>query len=283
IWQWDDHEVVNNWSDSKDLSTDARYTEKNIPLLIARGSRAFLEYAPMRYFSVEESERVYRHVPYGKLLDVFVIDMRSYRAGNSFNRQPAPGPETAFLGEEQIAWLKMQLRQSRALWKVIAADMPLGLQVGDGVDSAGLPVWENGANGDGPILGREFEVADILSYIKGQRIKNVVWLTADVHYCAAHFYDPSKAQFRDFDPFWEFVSGPLNAGTFGPNALDNTFGPQVIFQKVSVAANSSPLAGLQFFGQVDIDGRSGSMTVSLKDIDGVSVFSQKIQPEPGHR
>lgn len=58
IWQWDDHEVVNNWSDSKDLSGDARYTEKNVPLLIARRARAFLEYAPMRYAGVEESERV---------------------------------------------------------------------------------------------------------------------------------------------------------------------------------------------------------------------------------
>jgi alkaline phosphatase D len=24
IWQWDDHEVANNWSDSKDLSADSR-------------------------------------------------------------------------------------------------------------------------------------------------------------------------------------------------------------------------------------------------------------------
>src|SRR5262245_23568747 len=38
IWQWDDHEVTNNWSDSKDLSGDARYTEKNVPLLVARGA-----------------------------------------------------------------------------------------------------------------------------------------------------------------------------------------------------------------------------------------------------
>ena len=28
IWQWDDHEVTNNWSDSKDLSADARYTRE---------------------------------------------------------------------------------------------------------------------------------------------------------------------------------------------------------------------------------------------------------------
>jgi alkaline phosphatase D len=40
IWQWDDHEVTNNWSGSKDLSADARYTEKRVPLLIARATRA---------------------------------------------------------------------------------------------------------------------------------------------------------------------------------------------------------------------------------------------------
>ena len=75
---------------------------KMCPLLISHGSRAFLEYAPMRYAGVEESERVYRHIAYGKLLDVFVIDMRSYRAGNSFNRQPQPGLETVFLGEHKL-------------------------------------------------------------------------------------------------------------------------------------------------------------------------------------
>ena len=40
-------------------------------LLAARATRAFLEYAPMRY-SNEETERVYRVIPYGPLLDVFV-------------------------------------------------------------------------------------------------------------------------------------------------------------------------------------------------------------------
>ena len=69
IWQWDDHEVSNNWSDSKDLSGDPRYTEKNVPLLVARGARAFLEYAPLRPFDARESQRVYRRYSYGPLLD----------------------------------------------------------------------------------------------------------------------------------------------------------------------------------------------------------------------
>jgi alkaline phosphatase D len=272
IWQWDDHEVVNNWSDAKDLSGDARYAEKNVPLLVARGGQAFREYAPIRLFDVEETERIYRHIRYGDLLDVFVIDMRSYRGPNSFNQQTEPGPETDFLGRNQLEWLRDSLRDSKAIWKVIASDMPLGLVVPDG------PLFENVANGDGPALGREFELRDFLRYLKSRRIQDVVWLTADVHYTAAHFYDPRKAVFRDFDPFWEFVSGPLNAGTFGPNALDNTFGPQVVYQKATPVPNYSPLAGLQFFGQVDIDERSARMTVRLKDIEGATLFEQKLMP-----
>ena len=161
---------------------------------------------------------------------------------------------------------KAARKESDAVWKVIAADMPIGLQVGDG-----------------PVLGREFEIAALLNFIKGERIKNVVWLTADVHYCAAHFYDPNHAQFQGFDPFWEFVSGPLNAGSFGPIPLDNTFGPQAVFQKAPPVQNLSPLAGLQFFGQVDIDADNAVMTVRLKDIAGTTVFTKELCPvEPDH-
>ena len=79
-----------------------------------------------------------------------------------------------------------------------------------------------------------------------------------MHYAAAHYYNPDKAQFQDFEPFWEFVSGPLHAGTFGPNALDNTFGPEVRFVKAPGKGNQNlpPSAGMQFFGHVKIDGAS---------------------------
>jgi alkaline phosphatase D len=120
-----------------------------------------------------------------------------------------------------------------------------------------------------------------LTFIRDQDIKNVVWLTADVHYTAAHYYDPAKARHQAFKPFWEFVSGPLNAGTFGPNALDDTFGPQVVFQKAPEdgRANLPPSEGLQFFGQVDVDGESETMTVALKDLDGNTLFTRELTPE----
>ncbi len=278
IWLWDDHEVSNNWSAAKNLESDDRYAEKKIAELISLGTIAALEYAPIRYHAANQSQRIYRVCPYGPLLDIFALDMRSYRGANNYNRQQQPGADTAYLGREQLDWLKTALKNSKAVWKVIAADMPIGLQSLDGVDQLDRPQFESLANGDGPVLGREFEMAELLAFVKQEKIANMVWFTADVHYCAAHYYDPVQARFKNFDPFWEFVSGPLNAGSFGPHALDDTFGPQLIFQKASPSPNLSPLSGLQFFGQVDIDGTSLVMTVSLKDIEGETLFTQEITP-----
>lgn len=271
FFQWDDHEVVNNWSASKDLSGDDRYTEKSVPLLTARAATAFHEMTPISY-TPEEPGRVYRRMSYGPMLDIFFIDLRSYRGPNTENMQDSPSAETAILGAEQIAWLKRELSNSRATWKVIASDMPIGLVVGDGETR-----FEAVANRDGgPAKGRELEIADLLRFIKAAQITNTVWLTADVHYTAAHFYDPNRAAMQDFEPFWEFVSGPLHAGSFGPNDLDMTFGPEVRFVKAPTpeqGANLPPSAGLQFFGLVDIDGASEAMTVRLMDRDDSELWS----------
>jgi alkaline phosphatase D len=280
IWQWDDHEVCNNWSPTKQL--DERYKVKDIQLLSQRGRQAFLEYAPMRLQSADNGGRVYRKLSYGPMLDVLVLDMRSYRDGNDANLADKPGPITAFLGREQLDWLKRELSASTAQWKIIAADMPIGLGVPDGEVSPGVARWEAIANADnGAPKGRELEVAELLGYLRAQKIKDCVWLTADVHYCAAHHYQPDLAVFQDFDPFWEFVAGPLNAGTFGPNVLDKTFGPELVFQKAPTAQNMSPFAGYQFFGEVNIDGQTSELTVTLRDLDGVSVFEKKLAPAKG--
>ena len=280
IWQWDDHEVSNNWSDSKDVGPDKRYTEKNVPLLVARATKSFFEYAPMRRNGDVESERVYRHLPQGPLLDMFVVDMRSYRGANGPNLQTTENAESVFMGRPQIAWLLEGLKRSKSVWKVIAADMPIGLHVADGKDAEGRGKWEAVANGDdGVPLGREIEISRLLSEIKRAGIKNVVWLTADVHYTAAHFYDPAKAKFSDFSPFWEFVSGPLNSGSFGPNKTDATFGVQVVYQKAPQEQNTSPAAGMQFFGQVDIDAKTKAITVTLKDLTGAALYAKTLAPQ----
>lgn len=128
--QWDDHEATNNWYWEKRMDADQRYKEKSVAVLAANGTRAFLEYMPVRR-DPGNRDRIYNKFSYGRHLDVFRIDMRSYRGPNTANTQSEPDPDTRFLGAEQIRWLKQALLASDATWKVIAADMPIGVIVYD--------------------------------------------------------------------------------------------------------------------------------------------------------
>ena len=99
-------------------------------------------------------------------------------------------------------------------------------------------------------------------------------------YTAAHYYDPNKAVFQDFEPFWEFVSGPIHAGSSPQSKLDNTFGPQVVYVKAP-STNQPPSEGFQFFGHVAIDGATHVMTVTLKDRDDRALWSTTLEPKLG--
>lgn len=275
VVMWDDHEVRDNWYWERDLSRDARYRVKSAALLAARARRAFLDYEPITP-DVVDPERIHRVVPYGSLVDIFALDLRSYRGANTANRQTVLDEKSALFGASQLATLKTRLAASRATWKVIASDLPIGVIVRDSPD-----FYEAVANGEhGAPLGRELEIASLLRFIRDQKIRNVVWVTADVHYCAAHHYDPSRAVFTEFDPFWEFVAGPLNAGTFAPNAMDKTFGPEVKFTGTSASTkpNRPPSDGLQFFGTMTIDARTRAMTVGLRNLAGKVLYSVELPP-----
>ncbi len=157
---------------------------------------------------------------------------------------------------------------------MIAADMPLGLVVPDGATD-----FEAVAQGDpGAPLGRELQIAELLRFIKHRKVTGTLWLTADVHYTSAQHYAPERAAFKDFAPFWEFVSGPLAAGGFPANALDGTFGPDRVFVRAPDRANVSPMESPQFFGEVAIDGDSAELTVRLRAEGGGVLFTKVLRP-----
>ncbi len=272
VSQWDDHEVTNNWYPGEILD-DARYAEKRVDVLAAQARQAFHEYVPVARISPDRDGRVYRVIHYGPLLDVFVLDMRTHKDPNTGNRETTD--DGGVLGDRQTRWLLDELKRSRATWKVIAADLPIGLVVPDG------PLQEGVAQGDpGAALGRELGLAGVLTGIKRLGIRNHVWLTADVHYTAAHHYSPDRAAYQDFDPFWEFVSGPLNAGTApAPNALDATFGPRADFVATAPNATTSPADDFQFFGEVEIDARTKQLSVTLRDTVGAAIYSRTLDPQ----
>lgn len=274
--QWDDHETTNNWYPGKVMEKEKGYNEPSAMVLAARAKKAFFDYYPTRQHP-DDPERIYRKVSYGPLFEVFLLDQRSYRGPNTSNDQTTIDATSAFMGREQLDWLKASLLASKSTWKVIASDMPIGLVVGDGPGK-----FEAAAQGDhGPALGRELEFLELFQFLKANGIKNVVWVTADVHYAAAHYYDPSKAKVAHFDGFWEFVAGPLHAGTFGPGKLDQTFGPEVVFNSIpeGFGNGQNPGEGYQFFGTLDFDPRGSTLTASLWNVAGKRLFSKELAPQ----
>ena len=97
IPRWDDHQVLNNWYPNEILPAENPHDVKSVNLLAARGQRAFLEHIPIR-LREETRDAIYRSFPYGPSLEVFRLDMRSYRGPNTANDRTEAGPTTDLLG-----------------------------------------------------------------------------------------------------------------------------------------------------------------------------------------
>ena len=107
----------------------------------------------------------------------------------------------------------------------------------------------------------------------------MVWITADVHYCAAHHYDPARAAAKDFDPFWEFVAGPAHAGTFAPGVARRARSvPRCGSAACRRPAAESPAEpGLQFFGLLEAEPGTRALTVSFVNTAGTRVFTHQLE------
>ncbi len=171
---WDDHEVANNFgSDHPRLAT---------------GLRAFLEYWPIRT-PAGQPTRLYRSIRWGRTAEVFILDTRQYRSPWA-----APdGPEKTMLGPAQKQWLLDGLQRSEATIKIVASTVALRYH---GRDS-----WEGYAR----------ERNELLRFIQAQRIQNVIFLVADVHYAAL---------VRHPEGLHEAIAGPLAAFPAGTARVD---------------------------------------------------------------
>lgn len=270
---WDDHETRNNWYPGRRLDDDERYREKRCDVLAARARQACLEWAPIA------GGRFDRQLSFGPHLDLFVLDARSYRGRNTGNDQPTPGARTPMLGRRQLDALKAGLRASTATWKVLVSDMPFGLVIPDGDDLEGFANFAPGAGPTEP-RGREHELAELFGFVSKAGVRNLICITADVHYAAAHHYLPERARTPHATALWELVAGPLHAGGFGPNPLDPTFGPELVYCQVAPDApqNRPPTDESQTFGEIEIDGRTGALQAALLDRRGRPLWSKTLMP-----
>ena len=271
--QWDDHEVLNNWYPGEILDDD-RYTEKDVDILAARSLRAFSEYFPLSTLPPrDEDGRVYRVVHHGPLLDVFVLDMRTYRNANSPGKQDDDAQ--GILGARAA-----ELAQARAV------ALARGVE-GDRLRHAagsGRPGRQRPTSRPSPraTRARRWDVSSRSPSCCGTsstgaspaRCGSPRTCTTPRPSTTTPRGPPSTTSSRSGSS----CPGPLNAGGFPALKLDGTFGPEQVFVKAPTKANVLAQRGGQYFGQVDIDGDNGEMTVRLREEGGAVLFTKTLQP-----
>src|SRR3954452_23801706 len=236
-WQWDDHEFINDFSPN-DNTFDASGSGPQVKLtgktLYARGKQAFMDYTPVSYNSKTGDYRTER---WGKNVEIFILDERSFRSGeakeqckNPQSGQPdlaptAPqktrnvfslvvpslsqpvsqqcldtinSPQRTFLGAAQWAKFPHDVTTSSATWKIVITEMEAKQYYANPYDR-----WE----------GYESDRQRLLNTLK--TVKNTVLLATDVHANLA-----VDARFKTLED-----GGPVNSGVYemstGPVATKN--------------------------------------------------------------
>lgn len=170
---WDDHDYGLNDSDKGHPGK-------------AESLRVFQRYWANPAYGLPGTPGVFFAYTYGGV-DFFFLD-------NRYHRDPAgspAGPTKSALGAEQKAWLKAQLRASRAPFKMIASGQPWSDEKGPGGES-----WEAFAE----------ERRELLDFIRDERINGVVLLSGDNHVGELNCLPESERGGYDL---FEFSSSPL--------------------------------------------------------------------------
>jgi alkaline phosphatase D len=171
ISTWDDHEVQNNYSGGSaqggDVSTVNQYSSAKRDLAY----RAFFEAMPT--YSVSGRQRVFHKASFGKLVDLFVLDERQYRAanfGSTGDQTQKLSDPRSFLGSSQLKFAQSELTKSKAAWKVVANEVPIidfkeaNGQVGN------MDIWQ----------GFPVEREALLRTIR-DKVNDVIFVTGDYH------------------------------------------------------------------------------------------------------
>jgi alkaline phosphatase D len=233
--QWDDHEVINDFGALWQYWNSFNKDRKDYANLVNEGRDAFFNYSPM-YRNLDEKDRIYRSFNWGPNLDVFILDARSYRSPN--NLADIPNNNKTMLGSEQLHWLKQSLMDSSAIWKVISSDVPISAPTGANASILGRDGWANGNDTNySSKTGFENELQQLLAFLDEINIKNIVFVTTDVHFPANILYEIDANGDGDKLIFHELISGPLSAFRFGiPGGvplpkLDTTFNPKILYEE----------------------------------------------------
>ncbi|MEV4868722.1 alkaline phosphatase D family protein [Streptomyces syringium] len=181
---WDDHEFANDaWSGGAENHTPG--AEGDWAARMAAAKQAYFEWMPVRP-SVEGT--TYRRLRFGKLADLHLMDLRSFRSQQT-KGGGVDDPERTITGRAQLDWLKAGLASSDTTWRLVGNSVmispvafgalpahllePLAKLLG--LPTGGLTIstdqWD----------GYTDDRRELLAHLADRAIRNTVFLTGDIH------------------------------------------------------------------------------------------------------
>ncbi|MFI6446963.1 alkaline phosphatase D family protein [Kitasatospora sp. NPDC050543] len=183
---WDDHEFANDAS-SVGAENHTPGTEGDWADRVAAAKKAYFEWMPVR---PSIAGTTYRRLRYGKLADINLLDLRSFRSAQvKVGDGSVDSADRTITGRAQLDWLKAGLSASDTTWRLVGNSVmispvaffslpdyllrPLAKLLG--LPGEGLAV--NTDQWDGYTHDRR----ELLGHLKSQGIRNTVFLTGDIH------------------------------------------------------------------------------------------------------
>ena len=276
---WDDHEFVNDFSKPEHGAE-----------IYAAGVEAFTDYAPVAKLSAATG--LYRSFRWGKNLELFFLDERSFRSAKATQvcggdlaptapqavrdafaslapalRNPVSpactaainDPSRTMLGARQYAAFTKAIKASEATWKVIVNEVPIQQYYALPYDR-----WE----------GYAAERERLLRFLQAN-VKNVVFLTTDTHGNLVN-----EVRYRTFGTLessgiWEVVTGPVATNTFAKE-IDGYLGQKgagtaigaLFFKPTPPNGMGMRCAALDTYSYSEVTVTARRMTVVMKDAKG---------------
>ncbi|MFJ8443014.1 alkaline phosphatase D family protein [Kitasatospora griseola] len=183
---WDDHEFANDaWSGGAENHTPG--AEGDWSARVAAAKQAYFEWMPVR---PSIAGTTYRRLRYGKLADLHLLDLRSFRSQQAgIGDGDVDSADRSITGRAQLDWLKAGLAASDTTWRLVGNEVMISpvafLSLPDyllrplaqllGLPGEGLAV--NTDQWDGYTHDRR----ELLGHLKDHHITNTVFLTGDIH------------------------------------------------------------------------------------------------------
>ncbi|MFF2163945.1 alkaline phosphatase D family protein [Streptomyces sp. NPDC058175] len=183
---WDDHEFANDaWSGGAENHTPG--TEGDWAARQQAAKQAYFEWMPVR---PSTAGTVYRRLRFGKLADLHLLDLRSFRSQQStVGNGDVDSPERSITGRAQLDWLKAGLAASDASWKLVGTSVMIS-PVAFGslpahlleplAELLGLPTGGLAINVD-QWDGYTHDRKELIGHLRDKAIRNTVFLTGDIH------------------------------------------------------------------------------------------------------